>query len=188
MVQEITNIIEILEIAKKAIKEEDVITIKDISNRPLHSISIYQDPDNINIAIILYALSKIIERTHYRELPGWEKFEKTYEEAINNALIALKRKDIAVYRSQIDGIKEGVDKLSGHLKDYIEEIFRKASINKGSRIYEHGLSMEKAAKILGITLWELNGYVGQTGISEVNLTYTLDIKKRIKNAEEIFER
>lgn len=185
--QEKENVIDILEKAKKAIKADDAITIKDISNHTLHTSAIYQDPDNINIAVLLYALSKIIERTHYRDLPGWSKFEKTYTDSIDNALIALKKNDIEVYRDQIEMVKEAIEKLSGHLKRYIEEVFRKSKINKASRIYEHGLSLERTAKILGITLWELNQYVGNTGIADVDLAYTLDIKKRIKNAEEIFK-
>ncbi len=186
MVQEIENIADILQKAKKAIKEEDIIAIKDLSNRTIHSSAVYQDPDNINIAVILYALSKIIERTRYREMAGWDKFEKTYLDALDKALIALKRRDVEVYREQISRIKESIKQLSGHLKKYIEEVFRKAQINKASRIYEHGISLEATAKILGISLWELNQYVGQTGIADVNLTYTLDLKKRIKNAEDIF--
>jgi len=186
MVQEIENVIDILEKAKKAIKQEDVITIKDLSNRTIHTSSITQDPDNINIAVILYSLSKIIERTHYHDMAGWDKFEKVYTDSIDNALIALKKKDIDAYRSQIDKVRDGVEKLSGHLKTYIEEVFRKASINKASRLYEHGVSQEVAAKILGISQWELNQYVGQTGIAEVNLTYTLDVKQRIKNAQDLF--
>jgi len=184
--QEKENIIDIFEKAKKAIKEEDVIAIKDLSNRTIHTSAIYQDPDNINVAVILYALSKIIERTRYREMPGWDKFEKTYIDALENALIALKRDDIKVYRDQINRIKDVINELSGHLKKYIEEVFRKAQINKGSRIYEHGISLEATAKILDITIWELQAYTGQTGIADVDLAYTLDIRKRIKNAEEMF--
>jgi len=184
--QEKENVIEMLEKAVKAIKQEDVIAIKDLSNRTLHTSAIYQDPDNINVAVVLYALSKILERTRYHEMEGWAKFIKTYEDSLGNALIALKRNDIDAYRSQINRIKEAVDKLSGKLKGYIEGVFRKAQINKASRIYEHGISREVAAKILGISLWELNDYVGRTGIADVDLAYTLDIKKRIKNAEDIF--
>ena len=187
MVQEIENVIDILEKAKKAIKDQDIVQIKDLSNRTVHSSSIDQDPDNINIAVILYALSKILERTRYREMTGWSKFEKTYTDSLDNALIALKKKDIDVYRDQIGRIKDSVEKLSGHLKAYIEEIFRKAKINKASRIYEHGISMGATATILGITQWELNQYVGQTGIADVDLAYTLDIKQRLKNAEDIFK-
>ena len=184
--QEKENVIDILEKALKAIKQEDIIAIKDLSSRTLHASAVFQDPDNINIAVILYALSKLLERTRYHEMAGWDKFERVYEDSLENALIALKRNDIDAYRSQINRIKETVDKVSGKLKTYIEGVFRKASINKASRIYEHGISREVAAKILGISLWELNDYVGKTGIADVDLAYTLNIKQRLKNAEGIF--
>ncbi len=186
MVTEVENILDILEKAKEAIKQEDALAIKELSNRTVHSSAIYQDADNINIAVILYALSKILERTRYHEMTGWAKFEESYINSIDNAVIALKRKDLALYREQIEKIKTAIGKLSGHLKTYIEAVFRKAQINKASRIYEHGISRETAAKILGISIWELNEYVGRTGIADVNLAYTLDIKQRIKNAQEIF--
>lgn len=185
--QEKEHVIDVLQRARKALKEEDSMAVKELSNQTIHSASIYQDPDNIAIAVILYALSKIIERTHYRELTGWNKFKKTYEDSIDKAIIALKRNDIEVYREQIGNIRESIDSLSGHLKTYLEEVFRKASINKASRIYEHGISLETTAKILGVTIWDLSSYVGQTGISEVDLTYTLDIKQRLKNSQEIFK-
>jgi hypothetical protein len=187
--QEINNIIDILQKAKKAIKDEDSLIIKDLSNRTIHSSSISQDPDNINIAVILYSLSKLIERKNYQEFAGWQKFEKTYEDSLDNALIALKKNDIEAYRDQINRIKESINKLSGNLKSYIEQVFRKARINKGSKIYEHGISMGQTAKILGISIWELSQYVGQTnsGISDMNLTYTKDIKQRIADLQEIFK-
>ena len=64
---------------------------------------------------------------------------------------------------------------------------QKAKINKASRLYEHGISMEKTAKLLGISQWELAEYVGPMGASEYPQTQTLDIKKRVKKAMEFFE-
>ncbi len=181
------HVVEILAEAKKAIKGSEVIQLKELSNQTIHTASITQDPDNIALAVILYALSKIIERRKYQDYPDWPKFEKNYTSALDNALLALKRNEMEVYRDQIGRVRDFIKNIGGHLKGYVEEVFRKAQINKGSRIYEHGISLEKTAKILGITIWELNSYVGQTGIADVNLAYTLDIKKRLKNAEEIFE-
>ena len=51
--QEKDNLIDILEKTKKAIKEEDVLLLKELSNRTIHTSSIYQDPDNIAIAVIV---------------------------------------------------------------------------------------------------------------------------------------
>ena len=47
--------------------------------------------------------------------------------------------------------------------------------------------MEQTAGLLGITIWELAEYAGQTGISDVNLSVTFPIRQRIKQAEEIFK-
>jgi len=184
--QEIEHVLNILERAKKAIKAEDIIEIKDLSNQTIHSAAIYQDADNIALAVILYCLGKILERRKYQDYSDWPKFEKNYEICIDRAIIALKRRDIEVYREQMECIRENIKKLSGNFRRYVEEIFRKASINKASRIYEHGISLEKTAKILGVTQWELTQYVGQTGIADVNLVYTKDIKQRIKEAQLMF--
>lgn len=181
------NIIEILELTSNALAKENALKIKELSDRTIHNSSLTKDPDEINLAVILYSISKMIERPRYRELPGWTKFEKTCVESVNNATIALKRNEIEIYRDQINRIKDLANKLTGYLKDHLKEIIRRAQISKASRIYEHGLSRESAAKILGISQWELNQYVGQTGIADVNLAYTLDIKERIKIAEEIFK-
>lgn len=186
--EEVAHVIEILEKAVKAIKEKNSVQIKDLSNQTIHSASVYQDPDNIAIAVVLYSLSKLIERKYYSKLKDWDKFEKNYEQCIARAIIALKQKQIELYREQIDCIRENVKKVSGDLKKYLEDVFRKASINKASKLYEHGLSLEKTAKILGITVWELNQYVGQSGMADVNFAYTLDLDKRIKQAEKMFKK
>ena len=184
--QEINHVIDILEKAKRAIREKNVVLLKELSNQTVHTASIYQDPDNIAIAVVLYSLSKLIERQSYKTLKGWQDFEKNYVLCIDKAIIFLRKRDLENYRLQMECIREGIKSFSKDLKKYIDEVFRKASINKATRLYEHGLSLEKTANILGVTVWELNQYVGQTGVADVNLAYTLDLNKRIKQAEDIF--
>jgi hypothetical protein len=46
--------------------------------------------------------------------------------------------------------------------------------------------MEKTAKLLGISLWELANYSGQTNVSNVPLGKTYDVKSRIKLVMEMF--
>ena len=187
MLEEV-HVVKVLEQAKAAIKKGDSAKIKDLSNQTIHSASIYQDADNIALAVVLYALSKLIERKRTAEHDGWCDLEKNYLQAIDRALFALKKKDIEVYRDQIANIREAIKSCSGDLKTYVEDVFRKASINKASRLYEHGLSLAKTAKILGITLWDLNHYVGETKIADVNLAYTKDLGARIKSAQRMFKK
>ena len=68
----------------------------------------------------------------------------------------------------------------------VKSVFRKAKVNKASKIYEHGISLEKTAKLLGVTMWELQVYAGQKSIHDAPLTQTMNTKSRIKLAMEMF--
>lgn len=184
--QEKENILRIFEETKEAIKKNDSAKIKNLSNQTINTASLTHDPDNIAIAVAVYSLSKIIERENYRKLPGWNNFYKIYIDAINKIIIALKKDDEKSVRENLKLIRQAIGKLSGKLKWYIQDIFRKAKINKASKIYEHGISMEKTARLLGITMFELASYAGQTDIPDVPESKTLDVKSRIKLAMEMF--
>jgi hypothetical protein len=184
--QEKENVLRILRETLEAIKREDAIKLKDLSNQTIHTASLSQDPDNIAIAVIVYSLSKIIERTSYKDKMGWGKFYKNTVYHLEHSIRAIERNNEKHLRTHLEGISKKIGGISGKLKKYIQEVFMKAQINKASRIYEHGISMEKTAKLLGITLWDLASYAGQTGIADVNLGKTMEIKNRIKIAEEIF--
>lgn len=184
--EEKEHILNVLKKVKEAIKSGDYVEIKNLSDNVIHSCSINQDPDCISVAVIIYSLSKLIERESYKTEKQWPEFFKEYLKSIDDAVIALEKDDIEAFRKEITQIRELIQNLSGSLGKSIDYVFRKAQINKASRIYEHGISMEKTAKILGISIWELAEYAGKTGIGDVNLGITMPIKERIKQAEEAF--
>ncbi|MBU2562208.1 MAG: hypothetical protein KKF68_00930 [Nanoarchaeota archaeon] len=180
--QERENIQRILESAKEAIKKKDSLKLKELSNQTVHTASITHDPDNIAIAVIVYSLSKLIEREYYNH----PELSKDIISSIDYSLVALKKKDEIGFKRSLDLIRKAINKISGNMRKYIQDVFRKASINKASKIYEHGISMEKTASLLGITMFELASYAGQTEISDVQESKTMDVKSRIKLAVEMF--
>jgi len=185
--EEKEHILKVLKKVKQALETKNYIKIKHLSNKIIHNASIHQDPDVIAITVIIYSLSKLIERESYKEEENWDKFYKNYFQNINNMIISLEKNNIEKFRNEVDANRKIINKLSGDLKNYIKQVFRRAKINKASRIYEHGISMEKTAKILGISIWELAEYSGKTRIGDVNLGVTMPIRQRIKQAEEIFQ-
>ena len=186
--QEKENVIRILQEAKDAIKNNDSFKLKDLSDQTIHTASISQDPDNIAVAVAVYSLSKIVERRKFQEFPGWNNFYKAIISAFDDLLNAIKKKDDKKIKDSLTLIQKINSKLSGALKIYIQDVFRKAQINKASKIYEHGISMEKTAHLLGVSLFELASYAGQKPETyEVPLTQTLDVKSRIKLAEDMFK-
>jgi len=185
--KESENILRILEETKEAIKRKDSAKIKKLSNQTINTASLTHDADNITVAVIVYSLGKIIERKRYEKYPGWKEFYKTIILSLNNSIKNIKNNDEVGFRKNFELIRKSINKLSGKLKKYIQEVFRMAKISKASRIYEHGTSMEKTANLLGITMYELAEYAGKTGISDVPISKTMDAKSRIKLAMRMFQ-
>jgi len=181
------NILEILKETKKAIKENNCSLIRDLSNHTINTASLTQDPDNIAVAVIIYSLSKIFERRDYRGLPGWEAFYNIVISSLEHSIKDIESGNEKDFRKDFKSIRDAIGKLSGKLKKYIEDVFRMAEINKASRIYEHGISMEQTARLLGISMFELADYAGKTGISNVPTAKTMDVKLRVKIAVELFK-
>jgi len=185
--EEKRHILDVLRSTKIAMRKKDIIKLKNLSNQTIHSASINQDEISITLAVIIYSISKLIERTNYQHYPQFKSCCKTIEVGISKAIAFLERDAEENFARELQNIIKELKNTGGNLKKHIEDVFRKASINKASRIYEHGISMQRTARLLGISIFELAEYAGQTGIPDVNLNITLPIKKRIKFAEEIFE-
>ncbi len=172
------NIIRILEETKVALKAKDTLKLKQLSDQTNNTASRTQDADNIAVAVIVYSLGKILERGYL----GDGLIVKRIDAVIKNI-----KKGGNLLTNSLKQLRAEIERVSPGMKKYIQEVFRKASINKASKIYGHGVSMENTAKLLGITVWELANYAGQTGISDSPESKTLGIRERIKLVKEIFE-
>ncbi len=185
--QESDNILRILKGTRDALERNDSFNIRGLSNQTINTASLTQDPDNIAVAVIVYSLSKIVERLDYRQLPGWKKFYSNVLLYLDKSIKDIEEKRYDKFREDFKMIRGSIENLSGKLKKYIKEVFRNAEISKASRIYEHGISMEQTASLLGISQYELADYAGKTGIPDVPENYTRNTKSRIKLAMEMFK-
>lgn len=184
--EDLSNVIFTFEEAKKAIDIRDINKLKTLSNNTVHSATIHQDPINIITAVLVYSVSKIFERHHYVEMPGWDEF---YKELLKNwkLIIAALKEGNKVRVIEIMGIiRHSANKITGNLGHYIKEVFRKAEINKAFKLYECGLTSQKTANLLGVDLWDLASFIGQSHIGEANVIITKPESERIKYAEEFF--
>lgn len=182
---EVEHSISILQSAKRALLERDAVKLKELSEQNVHSSAILQDAGNITAAVLIYALSKLVERKDYERIKHWDKFQKKFTGMIDLATKALKDGNDEAFSRHISSARASLTSVSGSLKPYIEEIFRKASINKAGHIYEHGLSLGQTAELLGITQWELSEYTAQRK-PDFGYSVSLDVKKRANMALEFF--
>ena len=184
--KEVGNISRILRETKKFIEEDNSQGIKVLSDQTIHSATISQDADNIIVAVLVYSLSKILEREHYRDMEGWREFYDSMTGDLTLAIQELEKNDIDKTRVYLGKIRNSLNEISGNLGQYIKDIFRKAEINKAFKLYEHGLSSEQTAELLGVSLWDLASYIGQSNIGDAKFAISMPVKERVRIAEEIF--
>lgn len=184
--QERENILRIFKETKNAIKNDDSQKLSELSNQTINTAARTHDPDNIATAVVVYSIGKVIARLDYRREKGWSLFYRTINKVVDNLIIAIEKNDEDAFQSNVNMFRSAVNKLSGRLRQYIQDVFRNASINKASRLYAHGTSMEETAKLLGITMFDLAEYAGKTGIGDSPENTTIGAKQRIKLAMEIF--
>lgn len=171
------DILSILEQSRIILQRKDSFLLRELSNHTIHNASIFQDEDSISIAVIIYSLSKLIER-------GKLDTRKALS-LINSAHKYLKSDDFINYKDTIKYLFKFISNIDSKLKLYIEEVIKQAQIKKGSKLYDHGISIGQAADLLGISQWELMNYVGKTSI--VDSFPSPDVKKRLSIAKELFD-
>lgn len=181
------NIFHVLAESIKAIKENDIINLKELSNHTIHDASTLQDEYSISVAVIIYSIAKIFERTRYKKYKEWDFFHKNVVSYLENAKKALDKNEIVEFEHNIHSILQSIDKLGKKFRKYVIEVINRAKISKASRLHEHGLSAGRTAELLGINEWELMEYVGETGISDVEQNTTKSEKERLKMARVMFE-
>ena len=182
---EVFHLMRVLESTKKALLEKDAVKLKELSDQTIHSACGIQDAGSITLAVLDYSLSKLLERKEHIKIKNWRKFLKKIDSYLELAIKSLKQERYDKYEVYLILARKSLSSISVNLKPQIQEILRKASINKASKLYEHGLSLGQTSNLLGITEWELAEYTGQK--PEPENKQAIDIKSRAKLALEFFE-
>ena len=184
--KEVVNVLRILREALRFVKDDNAAELKSLSNQTIHSATVFQDGDNIVVAVLVYSLGKVLERKHYRDMAGWSEFYGAVVKNLGLAVGALEKNDVKGARVYLGRIRNSLNKIEGDLGRYIKDVFKKAEINKAFKLYEHGLSSEKTAKLLGVSLWDMASYIGQSNIGDAKIAVSMPVKERVAIAEGMF--
>lgn len=163
-------------------EEKDIFELKELSEHTTHDASIYQDIDSVQIAIVTFALYKLLERG----VEISDVYYKRIDEEFHQAYHALTANDFHGYNEHVQNLFFIVKKIDQRASTYIEEVVDKARITKGSKLFEHGLSAKRAAEIMGVSEWELLGYIGRTQVIERYKTGGTSAPERLRFALGLF--
>ena len=176
------DIIEVLDrlVGILKVKEDsDIAEMKELSNHVIHNASVFQEADSISIAVLIYSLSKIIERKQ-KDL-DYGKIMNMLNTGISN----LKNGNDEGFNKSIKSVFSFIRTMDERLGLYRHEVINQARIKKGCKLCEHGISIARAAEVLGISQWELMHYVGKTTLVD-QFSEPVNVSKRLKIARGLF--
>lgn len=171
------DIIKIIHRILKVLEKGYYSQLSALSNHTIHNASIFQDQDSISIAVITYALEKIIDQPAFDIAAFKGKF--------NEALKDLRDDKVQSYRVAVKGLFKMIRNTDQKLKMYIDHVIDFAEVKKGGKIYEHGISLAQTASLIGVTQWELMEYLGTTTVVD-RYREEASVDKRLRLAREIF--
>ena len=171
----LNRVVDILEVKG----EKDAIELKSLSDHTIHNSLVFQDEISVSMAVLIYALSKIIERKQYAL--NYKIILKLLRTAMKHLYDYEEKKFANVTKTLFSEIS----KIDNKLKLYVQEVINQAQIKKGYNLCRHGLSCAKASEILGISQWELMNYIGKTKLNE-NIQDIINVRTRLKFARGLF--
>jgi hypothetical protein len=180
------DIINIIKETLTVLKGEEKLELIEISNHTIHNASVFQDEDSISIAVVIYAISKIIDRNKQSPMAGWHGIYQNIIKHLEDGLDFIKMDKIKEYREVMQDLIIKLGEADDKLKLYIDDVLDKAKITKGTKLYEHGVSVGRAAELMGISQWELLSYIGKTQIIDTFEENVIPIRNRIKFAKKLF--
>ncbi|MBL7050688.1 hypothetical protein ISS04_00840 [Candidatus Woesearchaeota archaeon] len=177
--------VDVLQKIKKGILTGNVNNLKKITQTALNNASIFQDETSISIAIISYAIYKLIERKRFVEIEIPISIYRDIIKSLENSSLSISNNNQKRLKQNLRVLFESINKLDGRLPIYIGEILEKAKVKKAYMIHEKGISLARAAELMGTSQWELMHYIGKTRISE-HISKKIDVKTRLNFTRGLF--
>ena len=166
-----SDLLVVLKRAARAVKAQDYESLSVISNQVVHNASVFQDNHAVHTAIVLYAIGKVAARCKDKCLPINIELDK--------AIRAVEQGKHSQYEKELRHIMQVLRKTDNKVNMYTQEALDQARVKKGYKFHTHGLSVARTAKLVGVSQWELQGYLGKTVQEEPTKRDRLAIARKL---------
>jgi RNA polymerase-interacting CarD/CdnL/TRCF family regulator len=184
------DMIDVLDHVKDALERQDVNDLSEWSDHIIHTAAIYREQHAIYIAMIAYSLAKVVEKQKVkREYSNeWGSFIGSTKELIEKTIAVLEKRDMGAADNFIKDVLKKIVDFDAAFSEYAQHVLEFSKIQKGTKIYEHGLSLSAVAEMLGISKWELMRKVGERKTPDGDHIFTKTPKERLEQLKKLVKK
>jgi len=152
--------------------------LKQLSYELSEEISIYHDKDCISVSVLAYSLYKIFNKNIGLDRGSVLK-------RVNDALKSIDNE--TQFRLNMSKIFSHLEKFDKNISANIVQILKHVHVKSGLRMYEHGISIGEASEIMGVSKWDMMGYLGSSSIVDEDANKRIDSKTRLEFTRGLFK-
>lgn len=136
-----------------ALKKEDSRRLREEAIELIYRAVEEDNKEKAQQAVVAYALSKLVSKSHIVRSPEWTKYKKLLIEAVEKGFPP----------ERVAGIISNIDEEMGN---FVYSLLDKARLKMAAYAYAAGLSIRRAVELTGADLNELVDYIGKTTIHD----------------------
>lgn len=158
--------------------------LREIANQSVYRAAIENSALEAELAVLSYALHKLLTKEHISREPSWKKIQKNIRQDLQNAQSALSKKNVSEFQKLLEKLQEHVfqiDKRGGH---FVQNLLEKSRVKQASSLYALGLSLSQATALTGANKKDLFNYIGYTKLNDEQKTGS-QIGPRVKLLDKV---
>lgn len=171
----------LLERAIQSLHSKNIFALEKISNETIHNASIYQDTVSLNVAVLVFSIFKLEEKT---QISGTPLPVNSFVDKLTKLHDLIYTGRIRVFEDTAKSFMHELDTLGKKINQY--NLVNRSEIKKGGKLYDHGISAAQAASALNISQWEMYEYIGKTKLNDYPEDADKRVKQRLKYTRELF--
>ena len=166
-----------------AFRKRNQRRLRKLNDHVLHDTALECNKINFNLAIISYALSKIVSKPRFLR----KEFDPCFsdvESSLENLIKCAKRGDENQVLSCFKDIEKAVSCFDSKDPRFAIDLITKGKLKMAATFYAQGMSLGVASEMTGIQKQEILDYAGQTMMFD-RLKDEKSMKERMKIARQL---
>lgn len=178
------------ELSKKIAKIQSAFSsnnareLREIADQAVYRASLENDSLQAEIAVLAYALHKLLTKEHLQGQKGWKIIQKNIRMDLADAQKALVQKNVPAFEKLLDHLQEHVYKIDSREGHFVQNLLEKSRVKQASSLYAFGLSLGQATGLTGANKKDLFNYIGYTKMHDEQKTAS-QIESRVKRLDKV---